>query len=64
MQSATTRTHRLALVVLTSLSAAMVAGCAQGQLDAPANPPSGSGSSVPVTSPIDYHGFPYNIQAG
>jgi len=58
------RTHKSALVVLTSLLAALVAGCAQGQVDAPASPPGGSGSSVPGAAPINYHGFPYNIQAG
>jgi len=65
MHSDATRTRRSALVVLTSLLAAMaVAGCAQVQLDAPASSPGGSGSSVPGAAPINYHGFPYDIQAG
>jgi hypothetical protein len=44
----------LALAVVLSATAA---GCAQSPSD---DPPS-SGSSVPA---VDYHGSPYNIQAG
>jgi hypothetical protein len=48
-------------IALAILLAAAVAGCAAapGTLD---NATLGSGSSVP--NQIDYHGFPYNIQAG
>jgi hypothetical protein len=49
------RGRALALAVLV---AATLAACAQ----MPSDP--SSGSSVPGSAPIDYHGFPYNIQAG
>jgi hypothetical protein len=48
------RGRAIALAVLLSATAA---GCAQ----APSDDPPSSGSSVPA---VDYHGFPYNIQAG
>jgi hypothetical protein len=64
MPSEAIGTHRSDLVLVTTLLAAMVACCTQGQFDASPNPPGGSGSSVPGAAPIDYHGFPYNIQAG
>jgi hypothetical protein len=51
------RGRAIALVVLLSATAA---GCAQ----APSDDPPSSGSSVPGAGPIDYHGYPYNIQAG
>jgi opacity protein-like surface antigen len=44
-------------IALALLLAATAAACAQ----MPSDPP-GSGSSVP--GQIDYHGGPYNIQAG
>jgi hypothetical protein len=55
------RRSRYGAIALAILLAATVVGCAQ----APGNsvdPAAGSGSSVP--GQIDYHGFPYNIQAG
>jgi hypothetical protein len=45
------------------LLAVTLTGCAGGGRHATSgdNPLNGSGSSVPA---IDYHGFPYNLQAG
>jgi hypothetical protein len=51
--------RRMLAIVLAVSLITNVAGCAQVQSDSP-----GSGSSVPGAAPIDYHGFPYNIQAG
>jgi hypothetical protein len=52
------RGRAIALAVLLSATAA---GCAQ----APSDDPPSSGSSVPPgAGPVDYHSYPYNIQAG
>jgi len=55
------RQKPLGAIALALLLAATVVGCAPtaGGLDEPVP---GSGSSVPPQ--IDYHGWPYNIQAG
>lgn len=49
-------------IALAILLAAAVAGCAQAPGTTLDNSTPGSGSSVP--GQIDFHGFPYNIQAG
>lgn len=62
MQAMATRsllTRRSRVILAAALLAASAAGCAQ------TDPPSAtSGSTMPGAAPIDFHGFPYNIQAG
>jgi hypothetical protein len=55
----TTRRAIAAAVLLT----VSLTGCAGGgsQVNSGDNPRASSGSSVPA---IDYHGFPYDVQAG
>lgn len=49
-------------IALAIVLGAAVAGCAQAPGTTLGNPTPASGSSVP--GDIDYHGFPYDIQAG
>ena len=49
-------------IALAILVGAVLAGCAEAPGTTSANPTPASGSSAPADT--DYHGFPYNIQAG